>query len=451
MPSFVPSQIADIDKLNRFLRLQGWAVVAQYNNPGKGGYTTSGSNYTTFRVKHKILYDCSELMFVYANWKGSGSAAGETANTNAITVKSAVQRPGTSATDETQPRIPIPFAGARTVTIPATVQTSVFAWSDSVPLPCNANSYVFTRNGAQCGTGENIPAGGYRWAANSTGEGVTNNNDSVDSGSMGSFTNGSAFAPVLILGRLNNYADLLPTVAIIGDSIASGTGETVSVSSATEFTMGNSGFYQGFAERSCRDLSIPIFSLSTGGETAQNFTGTTSALRTQLLRYATHAVLNHGTNDLASRTTAQLQADILTITRYCLSLGVRVARVTILPKTTSTDSWATAANQTVTSQESNRLAINAWLRDSSASGYVQQALATVTAAQLAACGGSSKAVTVYDVCTNIEANSSNVLTQNGGRWLATGSANAPTTDGTHPSSAYHQLMANQIPSSWFTF
>jgi hypothetical protein len=146
----------------------------------------------------------------------------------------------------------------------------------------------------------------------------------------------------------------------------------------------------------------------------------------------THAVFHYGTNDLGVRTAAQIQANILEITAALNAKGMQVFWCTLIPKTTSTNGWSDVAGQTKTGSESVRLAVNAWLRDTSANGYVAQA------------GGSRKAG-VFDVCAPIEVNASNVLTQDGGYWKAVAASASGTSSGGNTSTTL-----NDTSKSWTT-
>jgi hypothetical protein len=90
---------------------------------------------------------------------------------------------------------------------------------------------------------------------------------------------------------------------------------------------------------------------------------------------------------------------------------------TIIPDTTSTDSFATVANQsTVPVREPIRTAYNAWVR----------------------AGGIAGVRNTYDLASAIEVNSSGVLTTDGGFWPAPGY----TTDGIHESQTANLQIKN---------
>jgi hypothetical protein len=126
-----------------------------------------------------------------------------------------------------------------------------------------------------------------------------------------------------------------------------------------------------------------------------------------------------GTNDFAesSRTLAQLQADYTTLVALCHNRGMKVISLSMLPRTTSTDNWATLANQTPVSASFNaganspRGQFNTWL---------------------AAFGPGND----YFLDATSQAESS----PQSGLWVVNGTANYATSDGVHPQSGIYQLI-----------
>jgi hypothetical protein len=225
----------------------------------------------------------------------------------------------------------------------------------------------------------------------------------------------------------------VPSVAIAGDSIPSGTGDT----GYTGRTAGDCGF----AVRALDAALIPHISLSQGSETLANFQGTQRQNRMSRMIGVRHAIVSYGTNSLATVSVANMQASILEIARAIKGIGTKVWWCTLTPKTTSSDSWMTAANQTplsttdavdatYNSPELRRQAINAWLRDPGASGFVTQL-------------GGAQYAGLFDVAATVEVDAANALAPTGGRWrCATPQTSTffSTTDGVHPSTAGHVLM-----------
>jgi hypothetical protein len=216
-------------------------------------------------------------------------------------------------------------------------------------------------------------------------------------------------------------------VGLIGDSIMSGSNDLND---------------RGFAARALISANLPYHYFGRGGETAQAISPLTgnTGFKSRIVRLeaCTDAISNYGTNDLnGGRTLAQLQADLLAIWTMLQTRGVRVYQTTILPRTTSSDNWATAPNQTVPAWEASRVSLNTWLRDPSAAGAVAQS------------GGAL--LGIFDTAATVEVNSANVITLNGGRWLTNGTGTAYCDNlGTHPSQLSTALMAVAINTSLFT-
>lgn len=244
------------------------------------------------------------------------------------------------------------------------------------------------------------------------------------------------YCPIAIVGQPLNGA--IPAVCLDGDSIMTGNGDP-------DLGTGN---YRGFGVIAL-DNQRPYVTTVCPGELITDFqnwpsSGTSGAPgqtagEPRRFRRAVQAtgckffVSNRGTNDLATRTLAQMQGSVLEITAAMNAKGMKVFWCTLVPKNTSTDGYATATNQTlpVSGAETTRQGFNSWLRDTSASGYVAQA------------GGGGLAG-VFDTAALVEVNASNVLTPNGGLWKAPGSAiDTGTSSGTNSTTTI-----NDTTKSW---
>lgn len=237
--------------------------------------------------------------------------------------------------------------------------------------------------------------------------------------SGGTSTSFSQFAPTAITGI---QVTPVPIVSSRGDSVMNG-----------YLTSDGVNFVQ------------KAFSSATVAKWAANL-GTTGILLRSAIQYdALSALLAplsdywflQSNNDIYNgQTLAQAKANILQGAQQ-MSAGTtrRVVLLTGTPRTTSSDSFATATNQTPAAQESTRVALNAWIMDSTANGAVAQS------------GGNIW--TAIDICAQIEVNSANSLTVGGGRWISNGVAQHFTTDGTHPYDSARDLMAATIPTSIF--
>lgn len=235
--------------------------------------------------------------------------------------------------------------------------------------------------------------------------------------------------------------------AIFGDSIAAGSGDATQGGWVLR-GLGSSGtFFQ---------TALPVLQCALPGTTASEFAADAldyfngSIRRRQAGFGAPYAFLQYGTNDIfgSARTLAQLQIDNLAIGQALALRGTRVLVSTLTPRTTSTDSWATIANQTQLAAESVRQAYNAWLRGGAPvtlSGGLATAVTVGTAGAVLAGMSGHPFWKVIDPAAYVEVNASNALTLSGGYWLVNGTANYPTTDGTHPTAAVAALAAAAVP------
>lgn len=138
------------------------------------------------------------------------------------------------------------------------------------------------------------------------------------------------------------------------------------------------------------------------------------------VQFATHVSMGLAANDISnSRTAQQIATDIVTVACQIKIFGAKVFVSTAFPRTTSTDNWMTATNQTPVSIESVRVALN----DIERSGFQLSGGSFVTSGGTpASCPVGPLTVpavdAVFDRAAAVEVNSSNVLTTDGGRWLA---------------------------------
>lgn len=214
----------------------------------------------------------------------------------------------------------------------------------------------------------------------------------------------------------------MAAVGIIGDSIPSGTGDT------SNLTTGALGFVERGLD-SVNGNTVPSLNMSEGSWKYQYATIDTSPRIRAFWPFVTHLLIELGTNDVAAGTslsTVQTYlTNMVTAARATMSpygKPLKIAVSTLMPRTTSTDSWATAANQTPVAGFTIggvRDQYNAWL--------VTQVGTLIDA--------------VVDVNIYIEDQA------NPSKWLTNGAANYPTTDGVHPTSAFHILAATAV-NNW---
>jgi hypothetical protein len=163
---------------------------------------------------------------------------------------------------------------------------------------------------------------------------------------------GLGFVPA-VYGRMSAP---LPVIGFIGDSIDQG----IATGELADTVYGGTGIERGF-----RNV-LPVLNMGRQAETAANFLSRPNGRYALSLDAITHVMIGYGRNDLDGAVSATtLIASVRTIVDYFNSRGVKTYLRTITPKTTSSDSWATTANQTVASApvEAQRLIYNQLIRD----------------------------------------------------------------------------------------
>lgn len=152
---------------------------------------------------------------------------------------------------------------------------------------------------------------------------------------------GAEIMPSVIIGRTIGTPDV--AALVIGDSIADGSNETV--------TSGSGVNDSGFISRGLYQVNgrtVPLSKMTCGGSSVR-YMAAGMTRRRALFKYFTHAVCNYGSNDgvVENRTSAQVLADLKVVWAALKAEGVRwIEEVGIIPRTTSSDSFATVANQT---------------------------------------------------------------------------------------------------------
>lgn len=344
----------------------------------------------TYKVRHTANMKCGMIRLVYSNFYSPlNSNNGDADGANDITI-------GASIEDGSGNVFPVMFNGSKKVTL--NIGTSIV--SDPVAVFFNQGDVFYTRNYVSVAASAKFPVGVVMEGGT---EGI-GQGDMTASGSVTTSTE-AAYSPIAILGMPDpSISSASSGVLFIGDSI----------------TAGSTGSYYGnsYAQIAGKNFRRGIILAAISGEKGSTFAASfKSKYRMTLTQYATHAVIMYGTNDLntSGGTAAQAQIDILTIANRLVQLGLKVYICTIPPLTTSTDAWATTVNQTPaarfeTGSSSERGKLNAWVRTKPApfTDYIE----------------------IADVIETV---------RDSGIWKA-----GYTTDGIHPNSATHSLMANKV-------
>ncbi|MFC3657107.1 SGNH/GDSL hydrolase family protein [Xanthomonas hyacinthi] len=206
----------------------------------------------------------------------------------------------------------------------------------------------------------------------------------------------------------------------VGDSICQGTGDADSATRVAGL---------GWMSRAMRDPSdadasqIGYMNMAVHGSTST--IAVVDARSATLARYATHAVVMYGTNDIGLAGTGvsldTLQTRLSAI--YSMLRANEVQKILaghLLPRTTSTDSWATEANQNYCGGPG---------------GWDSTGIAAQLNAWLAPNVGA--AVDAFQHWPSIRGTDDL-------KFLVTGAARYATTDGTHPTTAAYGLMAADV-------
>ncbi|NIJ89434.1 lysophospholipase L1-like esterase [Xanthomonas campestris] len=288
----------------------------------------------------------------------------------------------------------------------AYVKLLVMFDSASASFLCNSSARAVSQSGARVAwfdptvtTSSDVYAAG-QWSATGT--------------AVASRSNG--YVPKLI-GR---HAAAAKVWITLGDSISQGTGDNGSTNRVAGL---------GWMSRATRDAAdtdasqVAYMSMAVHGSAST--LPVADARFATLAKYATHATVMYGTNDIGNSgngtTLAVMQSRLGAVYSLLRNNGIqKILAGHLLPRTTSTDSWATEANQTYSG------GAGGW----DGTGIPAQLNAWLT----------SQVGTGVDAIQHWQSiRGSDEL-----KWLVNGSANYGTTDGTHPTTVAYGLMATDI-------
>lgn len=292
------------------------------------------------RSRHMAMDNITSLQLVFTNWYVGSNA--EPNRGAAATYRAAVEYPAGTYTQVT-------FSGSAAGLV-ADGGTLV---SDPVAVTIPRGAVFFVR-AHQYSTAGVLFSGG-AGANNNTGvvptsgESFIYGTDIADSTMGGSFNNQAAavhFKPAAIIGRTTR-----PTVFLAGDSRMNNGRTYDSVNDTYALT--------GEIDRSIGKMFATI-NAAQGGESlagaVNNYTK-----RLALSQYCSHVVCEYGINDFAaSRTASQVLGSVVTFVG--MFGGKPVYQSTISPYSTSTDAWATTANQTTHASNAERVSFNNSIR-----------------------------------------------------------------------------------------
>lgn len=291
-------------------------------------------------ISPHVAFDAvTSLQVVLPGWYATNDAVDSEKNVGADTTYTSayIEYPRGTFTQ-------LKFGGSNGVTISDGGQ----AISDAlaIAIPRGAMFWVRVRYTNSAGIittpyGANLNNGGkIRWGATGTDDADLLTDFVLAGGNTTS--SGHQFAPIAIIAQTKERSFFLA-----GDSIAAG----------------NSDVWDGFGA----DLGIlarsvgafaPYINVAVGGD-RMDFFVTEHAKRIALAQYCTDFIMNYGVNDFASgRSDAQMAADEQSILGYLPANIQRKWVTTITPVASSSDSFATTANQAANVNNPARRAAN---------------------------------------------------------------------------------------------
>ncbi len=381
------SRSGQVDILAKLLNDDKIGLVA---GPGRS-YNSLSAGYQQMmsRTKHFAYEDIDAFSLIFGNWHASPVEADGGAT---LTLTASVEYPVGVFTQ-------VRFSGSASGTISPGSNRA----SDTVSLEIPEGAEFWVRTYATCSAGvvHTYNVSGNDQSANSNAHqsrfGASGVSDVTMGGTITSMSQstGLAYGPMAIVG-----ATTKPSVVIYGDSIALGHGDQA-----------DGDVHIGSIARSLGE-TYPCLIVARGGEKLDEFLSG-NAKRRALAQYCTHVVCAYGNNDIFSGgASAQALSDGLD--EFAGLFPDRVVyTITITPRSTSTDNWATEGNQTPAAADNVKDKYNTFVRNSrpGVEGYFE----------------------IADVAEPV---------RGGGIWKVTGAANGYTADGIHPTQAGYLLIKN---------
>jgi lysophospholipase L1-like esterase len=343
------------------------------------------TNNGTFRSLHVVPFTATDLQFSWANFAITNT--GDAPNGASMLLRAGIKYNGTIYR--------VFFGGATDQTIVPGGR----ATSDPLSIVIQAGTTIEVLTYIECTSWYPVSVSGF-----ST---LTGGYSASDLTAPGSATVPDAvkymFSPSAIIGTPLDISH--KAVSIEGDSISVGSGSATNQRNASYADTPNTPYGGGFIQRALAN-KIPYIHVGRGGETAIG-AATGRYLRMTHQHRCSSTIVEYGVNDITGGVSlSQLQNALLDIWKAASARGSAVFQTTITPVTTSTDAWATTANQTVTANELKRTQLNDWIRTVPAplTGYFE----------------------IADIAET---------SRNSGIWKAAG-----TADGTHPTEAMYELL-----------
>jgi lysophospholipase L1-like esterase len=366
--------IAAKDVSRRITTAPGIAIASNTFGSAFDGTTKQSALQTgvtgSFRIPHVVSSDAGDIRLVYTNWytdrlatsapQTSSSTFADVDGPTPIQISALIETSGTGGAGWA-----VTFGGQATVTIapggmvisdPVSIDVVKGSTIYSVTRVISGNFYPTKRSIIAGGSG------GFASGVDATTSWYTGQTHPTVADSIGEF-----YGPSAILGVPDAGAR---AYLIVGDSIANGYGDGLP-SGQHDFTGYNSTQPWrnggGYLARALHGL-VGTVNIAVSGEFARKFSGeqpnVSVARRQSMSRFTTDVIVEYGRNDISEgRPLLSLQGYIITIWRRFARRGLIVHQTTVTPRPTSTDSFMTVVNQTITSDDAVRIAFNDWLRD----------------------------------------------------------------------------------------
>lgn len=367
-------------------------------------------NYTLGETKMPIKMGSqrvADIRIAFAGFYILSGASGETANPVDMIVEGAIEKVSPSYAVQ----------GSTIAGFNITVKSGIsHALTDPIGINTAANETVYLQMSTYVNSTETWPASQLS-GTNSIQYVSTLAASSSQVGTAGAWsgtsrTSNYTAGPVAILGVPEKP---FPSVAVIGDSIADGSGE-----GGAGDNNGNYGWIcRGFWNVGADNVAIPYTRLTMAGDAGSNFLNGKSKGREALLQYCSHVVNHLGSNDVVGANLEINKTRMTAVWTAAKSRGKKVYQGLIMPRTTGT--YTSPGGQTpVAGFEPGgvRDQLNAWIITQVGQGLLDG---------------------------YIDPNPFVEDQNNRGRWKSENGA--LTSDGVHPNTAGH-IAGSQASKAW---
>jgi hypothetical protein len=346
------------------------------------------------RTRHRAVVEITALRVALPNFFIAVNGT-ETGSGGISTVTASVEYPAGVFTQ-------LKFSGNAS----GTIADDAYTISDEVSVAIPKDAYFFIR--WWCSN----PAGVVYQVSTSpglcfdsaNGEAMTYHATTVTDQTMGGTVVATAQTitrPLAILGRTT-----AKTVCILGDSRALGLTDSFSAAGAQQTMIGSVA--RGIGQ------SFGYIQLARQGATLSAWL-THNTKQLALAAYCSHIVNEFGINDLNGGSSPATLLSNIAAMRALFAASKPFFQTTLSPWATSTDSYATLANQTTASLNANRVSVNTSIR-----------------------AGLPDVAAFFDIASITESS------LNSGKWIVNGAANYATPDGIHETQAANVLVGSGI-------